>query len=109
MFNYRNHVCIVTELLGQSVFDFLKENQFASFPPRHIWSFAKQLLRSVACESAPRFEQPGASLTPLSVLHRLNLVHTDLKPENILLVDSTADVVALSKVSARAQLRSVHC
>lgn len=49
-FSYRNHVCIVSELLGQSVFDFLKENQFASFPPRHIWSFAKQLLQSVACE-----------------------------------------------------------
>lgn len=26
-FSYRNHVCIVSELLGKSVFDFLKDNQ----------------------------------------------------------------------------------
>ncbi|KDN53372.1 kinase-like protein [Tilletiaria anomala UBC 951] len=69
-FSYRNHVCIVSELLGKSVFDFLKENEFHPFPSTHIWSFAKQLLKSVA------------------FLHSLNLVHTDLKPENILLVDS---------------------
>ncbi|PWN42491.1 kinase-like protein [Ceraceosorus guamensis] len=78
-FSYLNHVCIVSELLGQSVFDFLKENQFASFPPRHIWSFARQLLQSVA------------------FLHRLSLVHTDLKPENILLVDSSYENVATTK------------
>ncbi|KAE8263290.1 hypothetical protein A4X09_0g7267 [Tilletia walkeri] len=69
-FTFRNHVCIVSELLGKSVFDFLKENDFAPFPSMHIWSFAKQLLKSV------------------SFLHRLGLVHTDLKPENILLVSA---------------------
>jgi Protein kinase domain len=50
-FSYRNHVCIVSELLGKSVFDFLKENEFHPFPATHIWSFARQLLKSVACES----------------------------------------------------------
>lgn len=49
-FSHHNHVCIVSELLGKSVFDFLKENQFFPFPCKDIWSFAKQLLRSVACE-----------------------------------------------------------
>ncbi|PWN51011.1 kinase-like protein [Violaceomyces palustris] len=78
-FNFRNHVCIVSELLGKSVFDFLKENSFNPFPAQHIWSFAKQLLKSVA------------------FLHRLNLIHTDLKPENILLVNSDYDVVANSR------------
>ena len=69
-FDFRNHICIVTDLLGQSVFDFLKSNQFVPFPSSQIQSFAKQLLTSVA------------------FLHDLQLVHTDLKPENILLVSS---------------------
>ncbi|KAI5843176.1 kinase-like domain-containing protein [Tricharina praecox] len=66
-FDYKNHICIVTDLLGMSVFDFLKGNQFAPFPSTHIQSFARQLFTSVA------------------FLHDLNLIHTDLKPENILL------------------------
>lgn len=69
-FDYRNHICIVTDLLGSSVFDFLKGNGFTPFPSTHIQSFARQLFTSVA------------------FLHDLNLIHTDLKPENILLVSS---------------------
>ncbi|TFK40262.1 CMGC/CLK protein kinase [Crucibulum laeve] len=67
-FDHRNHICIVTELLGMCVYDFLKENDFAPFPRHHIQDFARQLLGSVA------------------FLHELRLIHTDLKPENILLV-----------------------
>ncbi|KAF2816071.1 kinase-like protein [Mytilinidion resinicola] len=69
-FDFRNHICIVTDLYGQSVFDFLKSNAFVPFPSTHIQKFAKQLLTSVA------------------FLHDLNLIHTDLKPENILLVNN---------------------
>jgi dual-specificity kinase len=50
-FDYRNHICIVTDLLGMSVFDFLKSNTFVPFPSSHIQSFARQLLTSVACMS----------------------------------------------------------
>jgi len=50
-FDYRNHICIVTDLLGQSVFDFLKGNSFVPFPSSHIQHFARQLFTSVACES----------------------------------------------------------
>ncbi|KAK6824013.1 Catalytic domain of the Dual-specificity protein kinases CDC-like kinase [Aspergillus parasiticus SU-1] len=69
-FDYRNHICIVTDLLGQSVFDFLKGNGFVPFPSSQIQNFARQLFTSVA------------------FLHDLNLIHTDLKPENILLVSN---------------------
>jgi dual-specificity kinase len=69
-FDYRNHICIVTDLLGQSVFDFLKGNGFVPFPSTQIQNFARQLFTSVA------------------FLHDLNLIHTDLKPENILLVSN---------------------
>lgn len=50
-FDYRNHICIVTDLYGQSVFDFLKANAFTPFPSTHIQEFARQLFTSVACMS----------------------------------------------------------
>lgn len=89
-FDFRNHICIVTDLLGQSVFDFLKGNQFVPFPSSQIQSFARQLLTSVACTSR-YFPCDFIALTFLFylVLHDLNLIHTDLKPENILLVGNS--------------------
>lgn len=80
-FDFRNHICIVFDLLDCSVFDFLKNNKFQPFPCRDIWLFAKQLLRSVA------------------YMHRLSLIHTDLKPENVLLVDASSDVASTSRRS----------
>ncbi|KAI9637038.1 kinase-like domain-containing protein [Dioszegia hungarica] len=71
-FDFRSHPCLVSELYGMSVFDFLKQNGFQPFPEKHIQDFAKSLLRSV------------------QFLHQLKLVHTDLKPENILLVGNDA-------------------
>lgn len=86
-FDYRQHICIVTDLYGQSVFDFLKVNNFTPFPNTHIQTFARQLFTSVACKQlvCPFTRHVLTSL----VLHDLNLIHTDLKPENILLVDNT--------------------
>jgi len=49
-FDFLNHICIVTDLYGQSVFDFLKANSFVPFPSSQIQSFARQLLTSVACK-----------------------------------------------------------
>lgn len=49
-FDFRNHICIVMDLLGQSVFDFLKSNGFVPFPNSQIQSFARQLFTSVACK-----------------------------------------------------------
>ncbi|KAG0149539.1 hypothetical protein CROQUDRAFT_653620 [Cronartium quercuum f. sp. fusiforme G11] len=84
-FDHRNHICIVSELLSQSVFDFLKDNQYSPFPLSHIQSFAKQLLSSVA------------------FLHELRLVHTDLKPENILLVDASASEIPIRRGSSKSK------
>lgn len=88
-FDFRNHICIVTDLLGQSVFDFLKGNGFVPFPSSQIQNFARQLFTSVACESPYGFFWSLASfILIIPVLHDLNLIHTDLKPENILLVSN---------------------
>lgn len=68
-FDYRNHICIVTDLLKMSLYDFMESTNFSPFPGSHIQAFTRQMLRSVA------------------FLHDLNLIHTDLKPENILLIN----------------------
>ncbi|THF96719.1 hypothetical protein TEA_006110 [Camellia sinensis var. sinensis] len=67
-FDYRNHICIVFEKLGPSLYDFLRKNSYRSFPIDLVREFGRQLLESVA------------------FMHDLRLIHTDLKPENILLV-----------------------
>ncbi|PAA74585.1 hypothetical protein BOX15_Mlig016980g3 [Macrostomum lignano] len=70
-FDFFGHACLVFDLLGKSVFDFLKENDFAPYPIEHVRHIAYQLVYSVA------------------FLHANQLTHTDLKPENILLVKSS--------------------
>ncbi|PKI65364.1 serine/threonine-protein kinase AFC2-like isoform X2 [Punica granatum] len=67
-FDYRNHICIVFEKLGPSIYDFLQKNSYRSFPIDIVREIGRQLLECVA------------------FMHELHLIHTDLKPENILLV-----------------------
>ncbi|XP_019105926.1 serine/threonine-protein kinase AFC2 isoform X3 [Beta vulgaris subsp. vulgaris] len=69
-FDYRNHICIVFEMLGPSLFDFLRKNNYRSFPVDLVREIGRQLLECVA------------------FMHELRLVHTDLKPENILFISS---------------------
>ncbi|XP_022769842.1 serine/threonine-protein kinase AFC2 isoform X2 [Durio zibethinus] len=67
-FDYRNHICIVFEKLGPSLYDFLRKNNYRSFPIDLVREIGRQLLECVA------------------FMHDLRLIHTDLKPENILLL-----------------------
>ncbi|XP_017776679.1 PREDICTED: dual specificity protein kinase CLK2 isoform X5 [Nicrophorus vespilloides] len=78
-FDYHGHMCIGFEMLGLSVFDFLKDNGYQPYPVDHVRHIGYQLCFSV------------------KFLHDNNLTHTDLKPENILFLDSDYDVVYNSK------------
>jgi serine/threonine protein kinase len=49
-FEYQNHICLVSELLGISVYDFMKGNDFAPFPRHQIQKMARQLCSTVTCE-----------------------------------------------------------
>jgi len=73
-FDYHGHICIAFEMLGLSVFDFLKENNYQAYPLEQVRHMGSQLCQSV------------------SFMHSTKLTHTDLKPENILFVDSAHDV-----------------
>lgn len=70
-FDYHGHMCISFEILGKSVFDFLKENNYEPYPLEHVRQMAYELCYSV------------------NFLHRNRITHTDLKPENILFYDSS--------------------
>jgi len=78
-FDYCGHICIVFELLGTSVFDFMKDNDYHPYPLEQVRHMAYQLVYS--CK----------------FLHDSDLTHTDLKPENILFVKSDYDTNVDSK------------
>ncbi|KAK7864966.1 hypothetical protein R5R35_004947 [Gryllus longicercus] len=78
-FDYHGHMCIAFEMLGLSVFDFLKDNSYQPYPLDAVRHIAYQLCFAV------------------KFLHDNKLTHTDLKPENILFVDSDYDISYSSK------------
>lgn len=67
-FNYFGHMCLTFEILGESVFDFLKGNGYVGYPLDQVRHISYQLSYAV------------------KFLHDHHLTHTDLKPENILFV-----------------------
>ncbi|XP_066974106.1 probable serine/threonine-protein kinase dyrk2 isoform X3 [Macrobrachium rosenbergii] len=73
-FDYHGHVCIAFDLLGLSVFDFLKDNNYRPYALDQVRHISYQLCYAV------------------KFLHDNKLTHTDLKPENILFVDSDYDL-----------------
>ncbi|XP_026330209.1 probable serine/threonine-protein kinase dyrk2 isoform X2 [Hyposmocoma kahamanoa] len=87
-FEYHGHMCIAFEMLGQSVFDFLKDNNYQPYPLEQVRHISYQLIYSVL------------------FLHDNKLTHTDLKPENILFVDSDYEKHDLRRVK-RSDVRLI--
>jgi dual-specificity kinase len=72
-FKFKEHTCIVLELLGPTLYESLKFNKFRPFSVSCIRSIMKQVVGAVA------------------ILHRNEKIHTDLKLENILLKKNLID------------------
>eukprot|EP00057_Strongylocentrotus_purpuratus_P010498 XP_011664972.1 PREDICTED: dual specificity protein kinase CLK2 isoform X2 [Strongylocentrotus purpuratus] len=89
-FDYHGHVCISFEILGLSIFDFLKDNNYQPYPLDQIKRMSHQLC------SAVKF------------LHDMKITHTDLKPENILFVDSRSSI-KYDPVKKRDVRQVVNC
>lgn len=68
-FLYRGHVCIVTELLATSLYDFLASRSFKGLSLDWVRQIAQQLFTALQHLSSSQ----------------LRLIHCDLKPENIML------------------------
>ena len=61
---------LVFELLGLSLYEYIKMNAYMGFNIVQIQKIAYQLFKGI------------------NFLHKINIIHTDLKPENILFVNS---------------------
>ncbi|GBE62154.1 CMGC Lammer [Babesia ovata] len=68
-------MCLVFEQLGDSLYDFLKRNDYKGFFMADIQKIAYQLLKGLA------------------FLKKNKLIHTDLKPENVLLTCGREDFI----------------
>ena len=66
-FIFKNHVCLVFELLGLNLFEVIKKNNYHGLSMNLIQVFMRQIFDT------------------LIVTQNANLIHCDLKPENILL------------------------
>ena len=66
-FEHEGHACLMFDMYGLSLFDFMKKNHYKPFSLALVQKFAKQLIKAVA------------------FMHELKMTHTDLKPENVLL------------------------
>lgn len=106
-FDYHGHMCLAFELLGLSVFDFLKSNSYHPYPMSQVRHISYQLCYAVKCKSflISLFKSLLEVGLSFSVLHDNKLTHTDLKPENILFQHHDYDVrVDSKKVRAQADI-----
>ena len=76
-FNFRSHICLVFELLGQNLFERLQLNNFFGLDLSLIKCYTTELLFS------------------LMFLRKLKIIHCDLKPENILLVPKSKEKIKI--------------
>ena len=76
-FLYHGHLCIVQELLGKNIYQYLKEMRFTGMKLSEIKQFTRQLLEGV------------------NLLNISGIVHCDLKPENVLLCDQGCKIIDL--------------
>ena len=68
-FLFRNHQCLVFEMLSLNLYELLKNTHFTGVSLNLIRKFAKQILKVLAYLARPH----------------VDIIHCDLKPENILL------------------------
>ena len=74
-FFYANHACIIIDLLGPSLYEDLKRNNFNGFSLKYI----QKVFQSI--------------LPVLNALSLLQLIHCDVKPENILIYNINHDTL----------------
>jgi len=74
-FVYKNHLCIVFEMLSVNLYELIKQNGFRGLSTNLVRVFVSQILDC------------------LIVLNKAKIIHCDLKPENILLKNLESPVI----------------
>jgi dual specificity tyrosine-phosphorylation-regulated kinase 2/3/4 len=89
-FIFRGHVCATFEVLGQNLYQVLKNGQFSGLPLKNVKIISRQVLHA------------------LKFTHSHGYVHCDLKPENILLVPPSLAKVKLADFGSACKIGQTH-
>lgn len=87
-FMWRNHLCLVFELLSFNLYDLLRNTNFRGVSLNLTRKFAQQLCTALLFLSTPE----------------LNIIHCDLKPENILLCNAKRSAIKIVDFGSSCQL-----
>lgn len=85
---WRNHLCLVFELLSYNLYDLLRNTNFRGVSLNLTRKFAQQLCTALLFLSTPE----------------LNIIHCDLKPENILLCNPKRSAIKIVDFGSSCQL-----
>jgi serine/threonine protein kinase len=85
---WRNHLCLVFELLSYNLYDLLRNTNFRGVSLNLARKFAQQLCTALLFLSTPE----------------LNIIHCDLKPENILLCNPKRSAIKIVDFGSSCQL-----
>ncbi|XP_066254173.1 serine/threonine-protein kinase minibrain isoform X1 [Euwallacea similis] len=87
-FIWRNHLCLVFELLSYNLYDLLRNTNFRGVSLNLTRKFAQQLCTALLFLSTPE----------------LSIIHCDLKPENILLCNPKRSAIKIVDFGSSCQL-----
>lgn len=87
-FMWRNHLCLVFELLSYNLYDLLRNTNF----------------RGVSLNLTRKFAQQMCTALMFLSTHDLNIIHCDLKPENILLCNPKRSAIKIVDFGSSCQL-----
>lgn len=87
-FDWKNHLCIVFELLYINLYELLKHTNFQGVSINLTRKFGIQILQSLA------------------YLKSLDIIHCDLKPENILLKSSKQSIIKIIDFGSSCSLNN---
>lgn len=87
-FMFRNHLCLVFELLSYNLYELLRNTNFRGVSLNLTRKFAQQLCTALLFLSHPS----------------LNIIHCDLKPENILLCNPKRSAIRIVDFGSSCQV-----
>ncbi|XP_063708907.1 serine/threonine-protein kinase minibrain isoform X2 [Culicoides brevitarsis] len=87
-FMWRNHLCLVFELLSYNLYDLLRNTNFRGVSLNLTRKFAQQLCMALCFLGTPE----------------LNIIHCDLKPENILLCNPKRSAIKIVDFGSSCQM-----
>lgn len=87
-FMWRNHLCLVFELLSYNLYDLIKNTRYQGVSLKLTRKFAHQILSALKFLARPE----------------LSIIHCDLKPENILLCNPKRSAIKLVDFGSSCQI-----